>query len=379
MQEPRKRIIPILLSAAIIVFGGVATVFTQSSDANFPTPVTSNEVTGVIPARDVGDSRLTTHYYVFNGNRGDVFINIITRNFKGTIDVYTAKGLDPRTKITVYADNPDRETGRVVYQRRPEKLILRVQGRTPNSDPATYQLKFAGSFAPITGAEARNTNEFPDIASGSEGSVRVNSVGAIIESEKPKEAPQKAVVLPEAADRETPADDVRAAAVNETPDKESTADRSESVNTPENESGDSTRPELPAKPRVIITDELPKETPSREVTVDMTGGEQKPEVSAVVRIEKVTEEPDLEKDKTDETRPANISEKPSTVSKNKAEEANPLARVFLKVEMKDGSRFEMKMTEVKSVNVVNGMLTIVTAEGKTREIPILSVLKMTIE
>ncbi|HMT08590.1 MAG TPA: hypothetical protein PKA82_11345, partial [Pyrinomonadaceae bacterium] len=38
----------------------------------------------------------------------------------------------------------------------PEKLLLRVQGRTPGDDPATYQVKFGGSFIASTDADSES-------------------------------------------------------------------------------------------------------------------------------------------------------------------------------------------------------------------------------
>src|SRR5438552_821087 len=77
----------------------------QSSDQNFPTPVTSNELSGVIKARDIGDPRLTTYYYAFDGRQGDIFINVVTKNLSGDIDIFTAEGLRPLTKMVIYADD----------------------------------------------------------------------------------------------------------------------------------------------------------------------------------------------------------------------------------------------------------------------------------
>ena len=33
-----------------------------------------------------------------------------------------------------------------IYFRQPQKVILRIEGRTPNDDPAEFQIKFAGNF-----------------------------------------------------------------------------------------------------------------------------------------------------------------------------------------------------------------------------------------
>ncbi|MCO6510722.1 MAG: hypothetical protein J5I65_08000 [Aridibacter famidurans] len=375
----------------ILLILAVSGVRGQSNDPNFPTPVVGNEVSGTIQARAIGDPRLTTYYFIFNGNRGDVFINIYTTNFKGEIDVYTAQGLDPRTKITIYADNPERETGRVVYQRQPERLILRIQGRTPNDDPATYRIKFAGSFAPITGAEAENTNEFPDILGEPAGGVKVSPTGEIIPEEK-KEIPASVPEQPEeviADDEEIVAEDVEddsPPTVDPPAEPEKKADQPVAADAPATEKLEN--------PRVIITDPLedPEDKP-REVTVDLTGEAKKDEVSAVVTVERVPVDEDEtaadDEQRTDPTAdedrpvadPSNVPEETKPVEEKAppAEESNPLARVFLRVELKDGTKIERRMTEVVSVNVVNGMLTIVTSDGLTRQIPILDVLKMTIE
>ena len=57
------------------------TAAAQSTDANFPTNVITSEIVGTIPARDIGDSRETSYYYTFDGGQGDMFINVVTRNF----------------------------------------------------------------------------------------------------------------------------------------------------------------------------------------------------------------------------------------------------------------------------------------------------------
>ncbi|QQS41870.1 MAG: hypothetical protein IPM63_02690 [Acidobacteriota bacterium] len=378
------------LACGLFAFLCSVGAFAQSNDPNFPTPVVGNEVSGTIQARAIGDPRLTTYYFIFNGNRGDVFINIYTTNFKGEIDIYTAQGLDPRTKITIYADNPERETARVVYQRQTERLILRIQGRTPNDDPATYQIKFAGSFAPITGAEAENMNEFPDILSDPSGGVKVSPTGEIIPEEK-KEIPAAVSEQPAEAiadDEEIVAEDVEddsPPTVDPPAEPEKKADQPVAADAPATERLEN--------PRVIVTDPLEdREDKPREVTVDLTGDAKKEEVSAVVTVERIPVDEDEaaadDEEKTDPAAdedqpvadPSDVPEaaKPDEEKAPAAEESNPLARVLLKVELKDGTKIERRMTEVVSVNVVNGMLTIVTSDGLTRQIPILDVLKMTI-
>lgn len=168
-----------ILSASLFIFVCAAITPAQSNDQNSPTPVTSNEISSTIKARDIGDARVTTHFYIFDGDQGDIFINVVTKNFSGDIDVFTVDGLRPLTKMVIYADSGINETGRLIYLRKPERLLLRVEGRTPGDDTAVYRIKFGGSFIALA---PRKTDETPDVpdAVRDDGIVRVNSVGTII-------------------------------------------------------------------------------------------------------------------------------------------------------------------------------------------------------
>ena len=42
----------------------------QSTDVAWPSPVRTNEVHGTIVARDIGDPRVTDHFYAFTGTPG---------------------------------------------------------------------------------------------------------------------------------------------------------------------------------------------------------------------------------------------------------------------------------------------------------------------
>ncbi|HVQ38104.1 MAG TPA: hypothetical protein VMS31_11260, partial [Pyrinomonadaceae bacterium] len=116
--------------------GSVATA--QSTDIAAPAPVRSNEVLGTISARDIGDSRLTDHFYAFTGNPGDLLITVDSRNINGDVDVFTSTGLRPLLKLTVYASNSS-PTTKSIYLRKQESLTLRIEGRTPNDDEGTYR------------------------------------------------------------------------------------------------------------------------------------------------------------------------------------------------------------------------------------------------
>ncbi|MGH9819191.1 MAG: hypothetical protein ACRD43_03395, partial [Pyrinomonadaceae bacterium] len=167
-----------LLGLSLNLF--TAAAYAQSTSQNFPTPVTTGEVKGEIRARDIGDPRLTTYFYTFNGSQGDMFVNVVSKNFNGDIDIFIADGLKPLSKIVVYADISDTETGRVIYLRQPAKIILRVEGRTPNDDPAIFKLKFAGSFVASTDIGEQEP-DLPEVTGANNSRTKVNSVGTVIE------------------------------------------------------------------------------------------------------------------------------------------------------------------------------------------------------
>src|SRR5438552_15821191 len=102
---------------AFLVLGSACILRAQSGDQYYPTPITSNEITGTIKARELGDARLTTYYYAFNGTQGDIFINVVTRNFNGDIDIYLLDGLQPLTKMVIYADDGTYDSGRLLCLR----------------------------------------------------------------------------------------------------------------------------------------------------------------------------------------------------------------------------------------------------------------------
>src|SRR6185503_2414124 len=92
------------LAQFVLVLLAVSSAFAQSIDPNAPSPVRSNTVTGSIAARDLGDARLTDHYYALTGVPGDLLITIQSQNLNGDIDVFTVGSLRPLLKTTLYAE-----------------------------------------------------------------------------------------------------------------------------------------------------------------------------------------------------------------------------------------------------------------------------------
>lgn len=136
--------------------------FAQLGSQDLPIPVTSNQIVGVIKPRRIGDDRLTRLFYSLDADKGDLFINVEAENLNGDLDLFIANNLKPLAKITIYAADTKTETGRVVYLRKPEKLLLRIEGRTPNDNPARFRIKFAGSFI----ARESSISENEDIGKG---------------------------------------------------------------------------------------------------------------------------------------------------------------------------------------------------------------------
>src|SRR6266849_1367960 len=93
----------IFISAILIAFCAEFS-FAQSTDQSLPTPVLSNEISGTIRALDVGDPRLTRHFYAFEAMPGDLLITVNSRNLNGDVDIFTAVTFRPLTKITIYAN-----------------------------------------------------------------------------------------------------------------------------------------------------------------------------------------------------------------------------------------------------------------------------------
>lgn len=354
--------------AALILFFGVATADAQSTTQDLPTPVVSNEISGTIKARDLGDSRITTYYYAINGEQGDLFINLVTHNFTGDIDVFTINGLKPVTKIVVYADYGDVETGRAIYLRKAERLLLRVQGKTPNDDPATFRLKFAGSFVAGKADDATQT-ELPKVSGESRGNVRVNSVGTIIPS-----PPRATEARAEKDDEKEP----EAARKAETKTDEDTASKSD------------VRAETKSAPEVVVTDPVePKPKAVKPPVRRNTAAQRRAAVKAQTETAKVEEKKDPSSETASNTspepvaatkqppsrsRPARNAKKPPAEPK-----VDPLASVNLVIQFKNGDLLEKKMNEVFRFSVDKGVLTVILKDGAITKYPVTDIAKLTIE
>jgi hypothetical protein len=334
----------ILRSATVVVcaFWFSLAIAAQSTDQNFPTAVTTNEIDGTIKARDIGDSRLTSFFYAFDGGQGDVFINVVTKNFSGDIDVFTVEGLRPLTKMVIYADGGGNETGRLVYMRKPERLILRVEGRSPNDDPATFRIKFAGSFIALAVQKPQESPAVKGTEVNAESGIRVNSVGTIVEVlPKPQPSPK---ATPDAKEK---------VAVVEKNKKPAPAKPKQPTKTP------------PAKE--IAKVENKDSTPVNSAPKKTSG----PEVKTVFK-----KSPKPKKTETAKKAPEKPTKSPESPMES---QPDPMASIRLVVQFKDGKVIERPMSEVTKFSVDNGVLTVIAKDGSTVKYSILDVAKVTIE
>jgi hypothetical protein len=340
----RKKIVksPAVLFAFIAALFLAGTNSAQSVNVSYPTPILTNEIEGTIKARDIGDARLTSYYFTFLANQGDVFINIVTKNFNGDIDVFLAEGLKPLTKVVVYADMSDNETGRVLYFRKSERLILRVEGRTPNDDPATFRIKFAGSFEASKDAPTEEP-ALPDLKAANDTGIRVNSVGTIVAAapkQKPTPEPTGTV-----AENEKPGD-------------------TETV--PSQAENEPTGAAKEKKVEVVVTDptaaaEEPARTTAKAPAERRRGKglRSRSRTSAAAKV------------------PAPPRRRPP--AKAPEAEPDPLKSIFLLIEFKNGGKIERPMSEVLRMTVDKGILTVISRDGTIGRYSIFDIVKTTIQ
>ena len=348
-----------VLSATAFSLLVVVGVCAQSTDVRSPTPIQTNEVLGTIAARDIGDARLTDYFYTFTGVPGDLLITIESRNLNGDLDIFTAGELRPLLKISVYAESTSTVTKNIYFRKR-ESLILRVEARTPNDNEGTYQIRFSGSFEPISGplpdeTETRTAEPSQATSRSSDKKVtRVSSVGARIE-EPPAEvaaAPTPTPVEPAEAPKPAPSKTTRRgrASARRTPRKPPAP--SETTNTATAEKPDATKPGSETEKK----EEAAKETPASTA--------------------ETPKEPSDTESKPKPVRRGATRKRPAATKP--AAEPEPESTQRLVIEIKDGTRIEFFMNTVRSVTVYGGQIVIVGKDGKVERVSMANVLRMSI-
>ena|SRR5882672_3999648 len=339
--------------AVFLLASAAAQAWAQSTDIAWPTPVRTNEVVGTIAPRDLGDPRLTDHFYASTGTPGDLLITVDSRNLNGDIDVFTFSGLQPLLKFTVYAGSSSPIT-KSIYLRKQEDLILRIEGRTPNDDEAVYRIHFGGSFAPITSgplAEHEDAIQAETSVAASRGGRRVSSVGARIEEPHTEVAetptPEPTPVGP--AEREA-----KTAVVKSNP-------RTSRTRRP--------RPTSSSR-RTRPTERKPEETVAKGETENKTPAENPAENSETEPKTPVARKRPTRRGATARART------PTATTPATQEPLDTGPRLI--IETSDGTLVDRYMTTVRRVTVENGQVVVVGKDGKIQRIPLASVVRMTI-
>jgi hypothetical protein len=344
------------VTAPLLLWITAAVGHAQSNDASLPTPVSTNEISGTIAALDVGDSRLTRHFYAFEAAAGDLTVTVSSRNLNGDLDIFTPVTFRPLMKISIYAGTIPPEVTKSVYFRSRQILILRVEARSPDDDPGSYRITFGGSFQPFSGGipVAENTQSTSNEAtSGSRNPRRLSSVGATIAQppepkaeearteEKTETEPPKAEAKPEP--RPSPRNTTRGSARNRTP-------RTTRTKPPE-----TTKPTPPERT------ETTNATPGTEKAKT-----EKPKTAKSRNTKpKVEPKPAEGEEKSGDTQPATPPQEPP----------GP----HLIIEQKDGTRIDRPMSTVRRVIVEGGTIVVVLKTGKIERVPMSAVARMSIE
>lgn len=326
-------------------------VAAQSIDPNVPSPIRSHSLTGKIAARDLGDARLTDHYYMFRGTPGDVLITVQSTNLNGDIDIFTAGTLRPLLKLTIYAESTGPVT-KGIFLRRNEDLILRIEARSPNDDEGVYQFRFGGSFQPVEGPDIseNETATVPttEVPTSGRKTKRVSSVGARIEEPAPPVTEvATATPTPEPTPDPTPVESPSPAAG----EKPATAPARPPTRSARNRRPTTTRRTTPAKPKETPVEEAKTEEPGETPT------EPKPKASAPGSSRRATTE------RATQPEP----------------EPEPDTGPRLIIETNDGTLINRSMTSVRRVTVENGQVVVIGKDGKIDRIRLVNVVRMQIQ
>jgi hypothetical protein len=329
------------------------TLAAQSTDQSLPTPVLSNEINGKIVALDLGDPRLTRHFYAFQGVPGDLLVTLSSHNLNGDIDIFTAITFRPVMKIPMYAsgNTPSPEVTKGFYLRARQVLILRVEARTPNDDVGTYKVRFGGAYEPFSGGipvAEESTEQSTEVArTGGENKTRLSSTGARIE-EPPGEAKPKPT---EKSAEETASNSSSSAKV--------------------------TKPKSPRTPPTRTARGRGRPTRSKPAS---TGSQPKTEPAKTEAAQTEALEPKKEPAPAEEKPAAAPEEKTSPPEKPAAQQTvapQPGARLI--IEEKDGTKIDRPMSTVRRVVIEGGTIVIVLKTGRIERVPMSLVAKMSIE
>lgn len=389
LQNNRIQFRSLFIAAAFVMFTLAASTAAQSSDAKYPTPVFTNDISGRIAPRDIGDARRTSHFYTFRGTEGDLSVTFDSTELTGDVDVFTATTLRPLLKITLLGDAA--HVTKSFYIRSEETLVLRVQARAVGDTEGTYRVTFGGSFEPAP-PELANTHQ-PDAPTVKETDSRdrnvrrATSTGARIE--EPVTPTPKETANAEATPAPTPTTSV-------TPARRTTSSAAR------NRTGVRTAPRRTRAPASTPppgatkseTDEAKNSNATGDSNNAGTSSSDKPSTSANSATNSTESNAAATPKAAPSTRrrPARTPRRgagesgstaaraePGAQPSNPPASSEPLPKQRLLIITKNGTMIERDMDTVRRVTVENNQVVIVTKDGKIIREPLANVLRMSIE
>jgi hypothetical protein len=361
----------------IIIISIVPSIHAQSTTAEFPTPIFTKEIKGLIAPRDIGDARLTRHFYTLGGGPGDLEILVESKNINGDIDLFSASSLRPLTKLSIYDTGGSATLSKSVYLKSEERLILRIEARTSGDEEGTYTIQFNGAFiaskdpVPNNEEEAETTARTEQTAKGD--TYKVNAAGARIHEPSP--------VIPALSQVQVPNEVV-----------ETTTAPVEPTTKKENLQALKTDPPRPKRPKPV----KPKAQPSRPTTAKSvpTVPVEPTETPADRPTDTPTTSPTTERaeiaKKIEPSQPvpptASTTPKPATpkptppVSKAKKGAAIIVVpQTKLVIEKRDGTIEEHPMKDVRRIIMEKGYLLVVKHNGTSSGYSMFAIVRMAIE
>ncbi len=318
--------------------------FAQSIEPDFPTPLSANEVSGSIAARDIGDPRLTRYFYILGATPGDLLITVESNNLNGDVDLFTAGTLRPLAKVSMYAAESGTKATKSIFLKQRQQIILRIEARSANDNEGVYRIRFEGSFEPLPDSASASNNaaapRTPEVAK-TRGGTRVSSSGARLPEE-----------VKEARSEPQPAQ----------PEPSPTLIANESATVPE--------PVTTAR-RATPT---PRRAPRRAAPASTNARSRRPRVR-----------PSIPNNSTPDPASSASNTSPDTPeSKRAPEPATPRPAIAaapprLVIEFRNGVKTERSMTTVRRVTIDNNQLVIINRDGKIERQQLSDVLRFSIE
>ncbi len=372
----RQRISCLFVATAWFVSVAAIAAVGQSIDVGSPTPIYANETAGQIAPRDVGDARLTRHFYTFSGREGDLIITVESTNLNGDVDLYTASTLRPLAKVTLYAGSSATTASKSVYLRHEEALVLRVEARSAGDAEGTYRIRFAGAFAPSTvvsdstPAESVPSSVAPP-ARRDKTARRASATGARLPETEEEKAARMEMEAKERAEKEAEAER-KENARREAAEREERARREAAER---RASAAAARRAARVEPPATIEPASPKPTTTTPRRASASRRNSRRGVRSATRENASPSE----RANTPAESLAAPSSTPSAAAAAPAPESQPAGGARLILETKDGLKLERNMATVRRVTIENNQIVIVNRNGKVERQPLTNILRMSIE